>query len=83
MTPQSLSIADLKAVKIRTVQESKEITDAVKLLIALFRDCELNTYIRMEWSLPDTKESFELTFLKLNSADATHLPTTEPKIEEK
>ena len=85
MTPQELSIADLKAMpteeKMLYVQNSKEITEAVKLLVAAFRDCDLKSYIRFEFLLPDTNEYYELTFLKLNKQNNT--PPTEPKNEEK
>ena len=50
--------------KLKLVQQSDEVMLAVKLLIAAFEDCKLNSHIRFTYAAEDNKK-YELTFLYL------------------
>ena len=56
------------AEKIMVVQGSKEIKDAVALLIAVFEDCKLNDFIKLTYEVDaeNGKETFELILNKIN-----------------
>jgi len=57
-TFDNLSTAD----KIKCVQGSKELLDAVKILRAAFDGCGLQSYIRFTYTFQDDKR-FEITFM--------------------
>lgn len=50
--------------KLKEVQQSDEVMLAVKILIAAFEDCNLNSHIRFTYAAEDNKK-YELTFLYL------------------
>jgi len=52
--------------KLKKVQQSDEVVNAAKILIAAFYDCKLNSHIRFTYELEDGIR-FELTLLELKN----------------
>ena len=55
-----------KKSKVEIAANAPEIIAAVSLLIALFKDCKMNSHIRYVFNTQD-KESFEITFLQIKN----------------
>ena len=50
--------------KVFIVQGSDELQAAMNMLVGLFKECNLKSYIRLTYKIADSEEEFEITLLR-------------------